>query len=472
MTDYHTIYIDGQWTVPSSTDLIEVDNPATGEVIGRIPSSTAADVHAAARAARRAFPAWARTPVALRAQKLRDIAAALRDNAEEITACIISEVGTPRAQAEIMQFGIVVQTFEDAAARVTEVFELEELGNSRIVREPIGVIGAITPWNYPLYQIALKIAPALAVGCTVVLKPSEVAGLSPYLLAKIIDSVGLPAGVFNLVTGIGAEVGEAIAAHPDIDMVSFTGSDRAGKRVAEVAAATVKKVALELGGKNPMIVLDDADLESAVTYGVTSCYSNAGQTCAALSRMIVPRSRLAEVEQIAVRVAQSFAPGDPQLAETKLGPVISERQRSRVRELIDSGVREGATLLLGGSAVTESPGSGYYVAATVFSDVKPDAAIAQEEIFGPVLSVIPVDDETEAVAVANGTRYGLNAAIWSADASRAEQIGEQLNASTVYINGGKFNPSAPFGGTKGSGYGRERGRFGLEEYLRTKSYQY
>jgi aldehyde dehydrogenase (NAD+) len=319
----------------------------------------------------------------------------------------------------------------------------------------------------------LKLAPALAVGCTVVVKPSEVAGLSPYLLAEIIDEVGFPAGVFNLISGTGQEVGEAIAAHPEIDMVSFTGSDRAGKRVAEIAAATVKKVALELGGKSPMIVLDDADLDVAVPYGVVSCYGNAGQTCAALSRMIVPRSRLAEVERIAVQTARTYLPGDPHSAETKLGPVISEAQRVRVRTLIDSGVREGATMLLGGAdTATDDDNRGFYVPATIFSDVKPDAQIAQEEIFGPVLAIIPVDDEAEAVAVANGTRYGLNAAVWSTDVTRAERVGAQLDASTVYVNGGKFNPSAPFGGTKGSGYGRERGRFGMEEYLRTKSYQY
>ncbi|MEU4228121.1 aldehyde dehydrogenase family protein [Nonomuraea sp. NPDC026600] len=467
-----TIYIDGRWVASEGTGSIEVLNPATGEVLGTVPAGTAADVDRAARAARRAFPGWAATPVGDRVNRLRAVATGLREREKEIVDRVISEVGTPRAQAGIMQFGIVVQTFEDAADRAEELFEVEQLGNSLIRREPIGVVGAIAPWNYPLYQIALKIAPALAAGCTVVIKPSEVAGLTPYLLAEILDQAGFPPGVVNLVSGTGPEVGEAIAAHPEIDMVSFTGSDRAGRRVAEVAAATVKKVALELGGKSPMVVLDDGDLEAAVSYGVTSCYANAGQMCAALTRMIVPRSRLAEVEQLVVRVAASYVPGDPDAAETKLGPVISPVQRDRVLGLIDAGIREGAKLLLGGPATPTGRDRGFYVPATVFSEVKPHALIAQEEIFGPVLAIIPVDDEDEAVAVANGTRYGLNAAVWSADVARAERVAAQLNASTVYINGGKFNPSAPFGGTKGSGYGRERGRFGLEEYLRTKSYQY
>lgn len=472
MIVHDTIYVDGSWVASSGTASIEIVNPATGKVIGSVPAGAAADVDVAVTAARRAFPGWATTPVSRRIELVRAVAAGLEKRRDEVLDSIISEVGTPRVQAVNTQFGVAMHTFNDAAASIEKLLAVEEIGNSRVHREPIGVVGAITPWNFPLYQLALKVAPALVAGCTVVAKPSEVAGLSPYLLAEIIDEAGFPPGVFNLVSGTGVEVGEALVRHPEVDMISFTGSDRAGRRVAELAAATVKKVALELGGKSAQILLPDADLDAAVKAGVVNCYANGGQVCAALSRMIVPREKLAEVERIAVEAASSFRVGDPSDERTTLGPVISAAQRERAYGLIASGTDSGAKLLLGGPRPPEGAEEGFYVTPTVFSEVDPDSEIAQEEVFAPVLAIIPVHDEDEAVAVANGTRYGLNAAVWSADIARAERVGAQLNASTVYLNGGKFNPSAPFGGTKQSGFGRERGRYGVEEYLRTKSYQY
>lgn len=466
------IYVNGQWIPSAGNGSIDITNPATGEIIGSVPDGTSADVDAAVSAAKTAFLAWSAAPVARRVELLKAIVSGLEARRDEVLDMIVAEVGTPKAAAAITQFGIVVHTFTDAANEVTALLEEETIGNSIVRKEAVGVIGAITPWNFPLYQIALKVAPALAAGCTVVLKPSEVAGLSPYLLAEVIDAAGFPPGVFNLVSGTGPQVGEAIAAHPDVDMVSFTGSDRAGRRVAEVAAATAKKVALELGGKSAVILLDDADLAAAVPAAMANCYANGGQVCAALTRMIVPRSRLSEVEELAITAANGFIAGDPHASTTTLGPVISEAQRKRVFGLIESGIDAGAKLLIGGARPPTGQETGFFVTPTVFSEVTPNARIAQEEVFGPVMVIIPVADDDEAVAVANGTRYGLNGAVWSADVARAERVAAQLNASTVYINGGKFNPSAPFGGTKGSGYGRERGRYGVEEYLRTKAYQY
>ncbi|MFB6672122.1 aldehyde dehydrogenase family protein [Streptomyces sp. NPDC056390] len=469
---HDVIYVDGQWVPSAAAESLEVLNPATGDAIGSVPSGTPADVNRAVSAARAALEAWARTPLTRRAELLNAIAELMEDRRDELIDTVIAEVGTPRTTAVPMQFAAAVHAFRDAANCMADAFEVEQVGNSVVRREPVGVIGAITPWNFPLYQIALKVAPALAAGCTVVLKPSEVAGLSPYLLAEIIDEVGLPAGVFNMVSGTGPVVGEAISTHPDVDMVSFTGSDRAGRRIAEAAAQTVKKVALELGGKSAAVLLDDADFEVAVPATVSHCFTNAGQVCAALTRLVVPRSKLAVVEELAVSAAAKFTAGAPNSSETTLGPVISAHQRDRVNELIASGTREGARHLTVDTQLPEELNGGFYVAPTIFSQVAPDARIAQEEIFGPVLAIIPVDSEDAAVAVANGTRYGLNGSVWSRDIARAERVAARLNAGTVYINSAKFNPSAPFGGTKGSGYGRERGRYGVDEYLRLKAYQY
>jgi acyl-CoA reductase-like NAD-dependent aldehyde dehydrogenase len=340
-----------------------------------------------------------------------------------------------------------------------------------IVREPIGVVGAITPWNYPLHQIAAKVAPALAAGCTVVLKPSEVAPLNAFVLAEVFDEVGLPAGVFNLVTGLGPVVGEAIAAHRDVDMVSFTGSTRAGRRVAEVAAATVKRVALELGGKSANVILSGADLDKAVPDGVNKCYMNSGQTCSALTRMLVPRDKLAEVEALATEAAEGWTAGDPFDKATRLGPLISAVQRDRVRGYIQRGEDEGARLLTGGAEAPDGLDHGFFVRPTVFSDVTRDMTIAREEIFGPVLSIIPYDTEEEAIDIANDTDYGLAGGVWAEDADHANRVARKLRTGQVEVNGGGFNPNAPFGGYKQSGNGREYGNFGFEEFLEVKSLQ-
>ncbi len=333
------------------------------------------------------------------------------------------------------------------------------------------MVGCITPWNYPLHQIAAKVAPALAAGCTVVLKPSEVAPLNAFVLAEIFDEVGAPPGVFNLVSGPGPVVGEAIAAHPDVDMVSFTGSTRAGKRVSEVAAATVKRVALELGGKSANVILSDADLAAAVTDGVGKCYFNSGQTCSALTRMLVPRDRLAEAEDLARTAAETFTTGDPFAEGTRLGPLVSATQRDRVRGYIDKGIGEGATLVTGGAEAPEGLETGFFVRPTVFSSVTPDMVIAREEIFGPVLVIMPYDTEEEAIEIANGTDYGLAGGVWSGDPDRAKAVARRLRTGQVEVNGGNFNPMAPFGGYKQSGNGREFGAFGLEEFLEVKSLQ-
>jgi aldehyde dehydrogenase (NAD+) len=333
------------------------------------------------------------------------------------------------------------------------------------------VVGAITPWNYPLHQLCAKVAPALAAGCSVVAKPSEVTPLSAFVLAEIIDELGLPDGVFNLVTGYGPEVGQAIAAHADVDMVSFTGSTRAGKLVSEAAAENVKRVSLELGGKSANVILEDADLSQAVPYGVANCFLNSGQTCSAHTRMLVPRSRLQEAEQIAAGTAEMMTPGDPFEEGSRMGPLVSDAQRDRVRGFIAKGTEEGAKLVAGGAEPPEGLERGYFVRPTVFSEVKPDMTIAQEEIFGPVLSIIPYDDEDEAAEIANGTIYGLDGGVWSADPERAKAFARRMRTGQVQINGATFNPMAPFGGYKQSGHGRELGRFGLEEFLEVKSIQ-
>jgi acyl-CoA reductase-like NAD-dependent aldehyde dehydrogenase len=347
----------------------------------------------------------------------------------------------------------------------------EEIGSSRVLREPVGVLGAITPWNYPLNQIAAKVAPALAAGCTVVLKPSEVTPLNAFQLAEVIEAAGLPAGVFNLVTGTGPVVGEAIAGHRDVDMVSFTGSTRAGRRVSELAAATVKPVAMELGGKSPNVILDDADLEKAVPDGVAKCFLNSGQTCSALTRMLVPRQRLTEVEELAKATAETFTPGDPFDPATRLGPLVSEVQRERVRGYIGKGEEEGARLLTGGAEPPEGLERGYFVRPTVFSEVMAEMTIGQEEIFGPVLVIQPYEGEEEAIRIANSTEYGLAGGVWSADTDRAIAVAKRIRTGQIEINGGAFNPLAPFGGYGQSGHGRENGRYGIEELLQVKSLQ-
>jgi aldehyde dehydrogenase (NAD+) len=406
-----------------------------------------------------------------RTDLLTKVSTVLGERMEAIADLIAHEVGMPLTLSQLVQVGLPVASFGSMAQVAADFTWEQQLGNSVVVREPIGVVGAITPWNYPLHQIAAKVAPALAAGCTVVLKPSEVAPLNAFVLADIFDELGLPAGVCNLVTGVGPIVGEALAAHPRVDMVSFTGSTRAGRRVAELAAASVKRVALELGGKSANVILSDADLGKAVPDGVFKYYINSGQTCSALTRMLVPRDRLAEVEQLAVETARTFTPGDPFDPASRLGPLVSAVQRDRVRSYIDKGVGEGATLLTGGSEPPEGLDHGYFVQPTVFSSVTPDMVIARDEIFGPVLAIMPYDSEEEAIEIANDTDYGLAGGVWSSDPERARAVAGRLRAGQVEVNGGGFNPMAPFGGYKQSGNGREFGAFGLEEYLEVKSLQ-
>jgi acyl-CoA reductase-like NAD-dependent aldehyde dehydrogenase len=471
MIERNAIYIDGAWVPSGGTGTIDVYGAATEEVVGRIPDGVAADVDRAVAAAKAAFPTWSVTAAEERAKHLQRIQEGLMARQAELAELIATEVGMPIRLSGMIQVGLPTAQVGNYAQILRDFAFEEQVGNSLVVKEPIGVVGAITPWNYPLNQIVAKVGAALAAGCTVVLKPSEVAPLNAFVLAEIIDEAGLPAGVFNLVSGIGPVVGEAIAAHPDVDMVSFTGSTRAGKRVAEVAAATVKKVALELGGKSANVILPDADLEKAVSAGVTNCYLNSGQTCTALTRMLVPRDRLAEAEQIAAAKAEKYRVGDPLAEGTNLGPLISDVQRDRVRGYISQGIAEGAKLVTGGVEPPEGLDRGYFVRPTVFSEVTPNMTIAQEEIFGPVLSIIPYDTEDEAVEIANGTIYGLAGGVWSGDAAHAEQVARRLRTGQVDINGGMFNPLAPFGGYKQSGVGRENGRLGFEEFLETKSLQ-
>jgi acyl-CoA reductase-like NAD-dependent aldehyde dehydrogenase len=371
-----------------------------------------------------------------------------------------------------IQAGLPTMTFADNAQRAMEFVWEEEVGNSTLVREPVGVVAAITPWNYPLHQIANKVAASLAAGCTVVLKPSEVAPINAFLLADIIHEIGLPKGVFNMVTGLGPVVGEAIVAHPKTDMVSFTGSTRAGKRVMQLAAEMVKRVSLELGGKSANVILDDADLAKAVSDGVFKCYLNSGQTCSALTRMVVPRSRLSEVEDIAVATAAGFMPADPITGSSLLGPLVSAAQQQRVRDYITKGIDEGARIIAGGITPPEGLEKGYYVTPTVFSDVRNEMTIAQEEIFGPVLSIIPYDTEEEAIAIANDSSYGLAGGVWASTDEKAFEVARKIRAGQVEINGGAFNVFAPFGGYKQSGIGRELGKYGFEEFLEVKAIQH
>jgi len=448
-----------------------VFDSTTEAVMGTIPNGTADDVDKAVRAAAAAFPAWSATPVDDRAKLLDRLAEGLGARMAEIGALISHEVGMPAKLAGGVQVGLPAGAAADAAKNAREYPWEEEMGNSLIIHEPVGVVAAITPWNYPLFQIVLKVAPAIAAGCTVVLKPSEVAPLNAFALADIIDEIGFPPGVFNLVTGVGPVVGEALAAHPLVDAVSFTGSTRAGKRVMQLAAENVKKVSLELGGKSANIMLEDADLAAAIPAGLFGCWINSGQTCSALTRMLVPRSRLAEAEEIAVGAAAGFTPGDPFAETSLLGPLVSAAQRDRVRGYIQQGIDEGAKLLIGGVEPPEGLDTGYFVQQTIFSEVTRDMTIAREEIFGPVLCIIPYDTEDEAVDIANDTDYGLAGAVWSADKDHALAVAKRLRTGQVDVNGGGFNASAPFGGYKQSGIGRERGRYGFEEFLEVKSVQ-
>lgn len=467
MTDYTRFYIGGEWVKPAGTGKLDVIDSASETVFATVPEGGAKDIDSAVAAARAAFPLWWDTPAAGRGEMLGTVAALLEERRDELADAISHELGMPRSQSAPIQVGSGIATFR-MAADLAATYEFEQQGDSLIIREPIGVVGAITPWNYPLNQVGAKVAYALAAGCTIVLKPSEVAPVSVFKLAEAIDDAGLPPGVFNLVTGLGPVVGERLAAHPDVDMISFTGSTAAGKRVAAVAAQTVKRVALELGGKSANILLDDADFPSAVAAGVAACYLNAGQTCSALTRMIVPRARLAEVEALARKEAEQYVVGDPFADSTRLGPLVSDAQRDRVRRYIRQGIDEGATLLTGGPDAPPGLDKGYFVQPTVFSNVTPDMTIAREEIFGPVLVIMPYDSEEDAVEIANSTAYGLSGGV-SGSPDRAMRVARRLRTGQVRLNKARPVRSAPFGGYKESGNGREHGRFGLEEFLETKA---
>jgi len=465
-------FIDGKWVAPSSTEAIDVHSAGTGEVMGKVPAGTEKDIDAAVAAARDAFEGWSATPAAKRAEYLQKVSDGLKARAAELGSTIAQEVGMPIKLAGRIQAGLPIANFASYSKLLNEFKFEQRIGNSQVLREPVGVVGAITPWNYPLHQIALKVAPALAAGCTVVLKPSEIAPFNAFILAEVIEAAGLPKGVFNLVTGFGPAAGEALVKHPRVDMISFTGSTRAGKRISEVASQTVKRVALELGGKSASVILDDADLAAAVKGTVNGCYLNSGQTCTALTRMLVPASKYEEAARLAVETAKGFTLGDPLSEATRLGPLSSRMQLDRVREYIRKGVAEGAELLAGGADQPEGTNAGgYFVKPTVFGKVKNSMTIAQEEIFGPVLSIIPYQDDEEAVRIANDTPYGLAGAVWSGDEARAQKVARRIRAGQVDVNGGAFNMNAPFGGFKQSGHGREAGVYGLEEFLEYKSLQ-
>ncbi|RIV36043.1 aldehyde dehydrogenase family protein [Micromonospora radicis] len=463
-------WINGEVVPAGSVETTAVVNPATGEIVAEVPAGTAADVDRAVAAARAAFPGWAATPPAERVALLRRVGAGLRERSEELAATITAEMGSPLTMSRAAQIGFPVAIVEAFAAVAEDFAWTEEIGTSLIVREPIGVVGAITPWNFPVQQIMSKLAPALLAGNTLVLKPSEVAPLNAQFLAEVTAEAGLPAGVFNVVYGTGAVVGEAISAHPDIDMISFTGSTRAGRRISAVAAGTVKRVALELGGKGANVILDDADLPKAVETGVMMAFANSGQVCGAWPRMLVPAARHDEVVRLAVAAAAQYTVGDPTDETTRIGPMAYEAHREKVDGYIRRGIADGATLVYGGPGRPEGLEKGAYIRPTIFAGVDPNSAIAQEEIFGPVLTIIPYADEDEAVEIANGTVYGLTSGVFG-EPEHALAVARRLRAGQVDVNGGQWNPLAPFGGYKQSGNGREFGSAGLAEFLETKAIQ-
>ncbi|KEG43114.1 aldehyde dehydrogenase family protein [Streptomyces althioticus] len=462
MKAYDGMYIDGAWRPAAGPDVIEVVGPADEQVIATVPAGTVEDVDAAVRAARAALPAWAATPPSERAARLAALRDQLHARRDEIAATVTAELGAPEKLSQTVHAGVpvaVAGSYAELAA--TYSFE-EKIGNSTVYHEPVGVVAAITPWNYPLHQIVAKAAPALAAGCTIVVKPAENTPLVARIFAECVHEAGVPAGVFNLVTGLGAVAGQALAEHPDVDLLSFTGSTAVGRRIGAIAAGMVKRVALELGGKSANVILPSADLARAVNVGVANVMSNSGQTCSAWTRMLVHRDRYDEAVELAAAAAAKY--GD------RIGPLVSARQRDRVRGYIEKGVAEGARLVAGGPEAPRP--QGWYVSPTVLADVTPDMTVAQEEIFGPVLCVLPYEDEEDALRIANGTVYGLAGAVWAGDEAEAVAFARRMDTGQVDINGGRFNPLAPFGGYKQSGVGRELGVHGLTEYLQTKSLQF
>ena len=462
MKAHDGFYIDGAWRPAAGRDRIDVVNPVDEQIIGQVPAGTAEDVDTAVRAARAALPGWAATPPAERAARLtalRDVLVARKD---EIAETVTAELGSPLPFSQNVHAAVpiaVAGSYAELAA--TYPFE-EKAGNSTVLLEPVGVVGAITPWNYPLHQIVAKVAPALAAGCTVVLKPAEDTPLVAQLFAEAVAEAGVPAGVFNLVTGLGPVAGQALAEHPGVDLVSFTGSTAVGRQIGATAGAAVKRVALELGGKSANVILPSADLAKAVNVGVANVMSNSGQTCSAWTRMLVHRDRYEEAVGLAATAAAKYG--------SRIGPVVNAKQWQRVRGYIEKGVAEGARVVVGGAEPPRE--QGYFVSPTVFAEVTPEMTIAQEEIFGPVLVILSYEDEEDALRIANGTVYGLAGAVWAGDEAEAVAFARRMDTGQVDINGGRFNPLAPFGGYKQSGVGRELGTHGLAEYLQTKSLQF
>jgi betaine-aldehyde dehydrogenase len=469
MTVYDSHYISGAWHKAQNPAVLQVHDSTTEEVMATVPQGTADEAAQAVMAARAAFPAWSALSVEERCVYIDKIVAGLKARTDEMATAIAREVGMPIKMAKMIQVGGPIFNWGNAA-KVARAFLWEEkVGNSLVVREPIGVVVCITPWNFPLNQITLKVAPALAAGCTVVLKPSEIAPVNAMILTEIIHAAGLPAGVFNLVNGLGPVVGEVLATHPEVDMVSFTGSTRAGKRVAELAAASVKRVTLELGGKSASVILPDADLAAAVKGTIGACLLNSGQTCSAHTRMLVPAKRYNEVKALAQAAIAKFTLGASLDENTRLGPLVSAAQRDRVLGFIRQGLEEGAELVAGGPDQAGFE-QGYFVQPTVLR-VKPSDTLAREEIFGPVLVILTYEDEEEAIRIANDTIYGLGGGVWSVDVDHAVAVARQIRTGQVDINGAPFNGNAPFGGYKQSGNGRENGKYGLEEFLEYKALQ-
>lgn len=468
-TAYNKFYINGEWVEPTGRSTLDVINPANEEAFATISMGTAEDVDAAAKAARAAFPSWSQSSVEERLAVIGKIIEGLKARGEEMATAISNEMGAPMGLSKTAQLGSGIGHFANIMG-VLQNYEFEELrGTTKIVKEPAGVCGFITPWNWPLNQIACKVAPALAAGCTIVLKPSEIAPISAYILTEIIAESGLPAGVFNLVNGDGPSVGAAISAHDEIDVVSFTGSTRAGREVAKAAADGIKRVTQELGGKSANIILDDVpDFAKAVAGGVMGCFGNSGQSCNAPTRMLVPKARMAEAIEVAKAAAGKASVGDPAEETTRMGPVVSELQFNKITALIEKGIEEGAELLVGGPGRPEGMDKGYFIQPTVFANVSNDMTIAREEVFGPVLTILGYEDDADAVRIANDTDYGLSGYV-SGEAAHAESIARQLRTGNVHINGAGPDFSAPFGGYKQSGNGREWGIEGFEEFLETKA---
>jgi acyl-CoA reductase-like NAD-dependent aldehyde dehydrogenase len=471
MIERQRAYLDGRWVPCPGTGAVPVVDPATEEPLGITPVAGPEVVDAAVTAARAAQPAWAATSRQERAALLRRVADGVRERTAELADLVTAELGAPLGISRRVHAGLAATDFAGAAEVLDGPEHAEEIGHSLVVREPVGVVGCITPWNFPLHQLAAKIAGALAAGCAVVAKPAEQTTGTAFLLAEILDAAGVPPGVVNVVPGDGPTTGEALVSHPGVDMVSFTGSTAAGRRVARLAAERVRPVALELGGKSPQVVLDDADLDAAVTDAVNRCFLNSGQVCSAFTRLVVPRARLREAEEIAERVAVTWRLGDPRDRTTRMGPLVSERQRTRVRDHISQALAEGARLVTGGAAAPAGLERGWFVAPTVLSDVTPGMRVAREEVFGPVLVVQAHDGVDDAVRLADDCDYGLTAGVWARDPDDAVAVARRLQVGQVDINGAPFNPAAPFGGRRLSGYGRELGRFGIEEFQVVKAIQ-